>query len=115
MAAFCDLVVGIATLIVLGLGELLDTDQYTDLIRAKMTVQVDPLVVIGPDASTNSDFTRNCSLVLKKDSCTGPILDDDSGGVSWDTQICFQWSCSLREYSCYIWYIYYAVSARSRL
>ena len=94
--AFCDLVVGLASLFVLGLGELLDTDQYTDLIRAKMTVQVDPLIVIAPNASKNADFARNCSLVLKKDSCTGPVLSDESG-VSWDTQICFQWSCSLRK------------------
>uniref|UniRef100_A0A914W4F5 ZP domain-containing protein n=1 Tax=Plectus sambesii TaxID=2011161 RepID=A0A914W4F5_9BILA len=97
MIAICDLLVGLASLLVVGLGDLLDTDQYTELIRARMRVHVDPLIVIAPNASNNAEFARNCSLVLKKDSCAGPVLSDESS-VSWDTQICFQWTCLLPNY-----------------
>lgn len=96
MIGMREFIVALASLLVVSLGELLDTDQFTDLIRAKMTVHVDPLIVISPNASNNAEFARQCSLVLKKDSCVGPVLSEDSS-VSWDTQICFQWTCSIRE------------------
>jgi hypothetical protein len=99
MIAICDLLLAIASLLVVTLGDLLDTDQYTELIRAKISVRIDPLVVVAPNASNSAEFAHNCSLVLKRDSCDGPTLSDQSG-VSWDTQICFQWTCSLREFTC---------------
>jgi len=65
-------------------------DEFTELVRQEVRVQVEPLQLIGDRPLTGQTV---CNLSLHRNVCSASPLNAHNT-IAWNTRLCFRWNCT---------------------